>query len=141
MITWRLTLVTFLLLLLATGCSQQPLRYGHGKQSSLQDWVNTELAPYVSQQLGQHPRFKGEPVIIVRLDGDDIQPNIDALTRSIRDRLMERWQDTHDAYDTVDARHAYYLSLEFLMGRALSNAALNLGLDEVTELAVRCLGM
>ena len=64
-----------------------------------------------------------------------------ALVLSIRDRLMERWQDTHDAYDTVDAKHAYYLSLEFLMGRALSNAALNLGLDEETELAVRCLGM
>jgi hypothetical protein len=88
-ITWRHTVFTLLLLLLAAGCSQQPLRSGHGKQSSLQDWVNTELAPYVSQQLGQHPRFKGEPVIIVRLDGDDIQPDIDALTRSIRDRLMD----------------------------------------------------
>ena len=64
-----------------------------------------------------------------------------ALVLSIRDRLMERWQDTHDAYNNVDARHAYYLSLEFLMGRALSNAALNLGLDEDTELAIRCLGM
>jgi starch phosphorylase len=64
-----------------------------------------------------------------------------ALVLSIRDRLMERWQDTHDAYNNVDARHAYYLSLEFLMGRALSNAALNLGLDEETELAIRCLGM
>jgi len=64
-----------------------------------------------------------------------------ALVLSIRDRLMERWQNTHDAYDAADAGHAYYLSLEFLMGRALSNAALNLGLDEVTELAVRCLGM
>jgi len=64
-----------------------------------------------------------------------------ALVLSIRDRLMERWQDTHDAYDAADASHAYYLSLEFLMGRALSNAALNLDLDEETELAVRCLGM
>jgi hypothetical protein len=43
----------------------------------------------VSQQLGQHPRFKGEPVIIVRLDGDDIQPDIDGLTRSMRDQLMD----------------------------------------------------
>ena len=89
MIAARHTLFTLLVLLLAAGCSQQPLRSGHAAASSLQDWVDTELAPYVSQQLGQHPRFKGEPVIIVRLDGDDIQPDIDGLTRSIRDRLMD----------------------------------------------------
>jgi starch phosphorylase len=64
-----------------------------------------------------------------------------ALVLSVRDRLMERWQKTRYAYDAADSAHAYYLSLEFLMGRALGNAALNLGLDEVTELAVRCLGM
>jgi hypothetical protein len=51
--------------------------------------VDNELAPYVSQQFGQHPRFKGEPVIVVRLDGDDIQADIDGLTRSIRDQLMD----------------------------------------------------
>jgi hypothetical protein len=88
-ITGRHTMIALLVLLLAAGCSQQPLRSGYATESSLQDWVDTELAPYVSQQLGQHPRFKGEPVIIVRLDGDDIQPDIDGLTRSIRDQLMD----------------------------------------------------
>ena len=78
-----------LLLLLAGGCGQHPLRAVPDTASSLQDWVDGELAPYVSQQLGQHPRFKGEPVIIVRLDGDDIQPDIDGLTRSLRDQLMD----------------------------------------------------
>jgi hypothetical protein len=87
----------FVLLLLAAGCSHQSVYPGHpgqGTESLLQDWVHTELAPYVSQQLGQHPRFKGEPVIIVRLDGDDIQPDIDALTRSIRDQLMDSLLNT-----------------------------------------------
>jgi hypothetical protein len=83
------TLFALLVLLLAAGCSQNPLRFEDNTGSSLQDWVDTELAPYVSQQLGQHPRFKGEPVIVVRLDGDDIQPDIDGLTRSIRDQLMD----------------------------------------------------
>ena len=64
-----------------------------------------------------------------------------ALVLSLRDRLMERWKQTRYAYEAADAPHAYYLSLEFLMGRTLGNAALNLGLDEATELAVRCLGM
>ncbi len=64
-----------------------------------------------------------------------------ALVLSLRERLLERWKNTRYGYEAVDAGHAYYLSLEFLMGRALGNAALNLGLDEVTELAVNCLGM
>ncbi|MEN8204445.1 MAG: hypothetical protein ABFS24_00410 [Pseudomonadota bacterium] len=89
MMTGRHTLFALLVLLLTAGCSQTPLRSGHSTESLLQDWVATELAPYVSQQLGQHPRFKGEPVIIVRLDGDDIQPDIDGLTRGMRDQLMD----------------------------------------------------
>jgi starch phosphorylase len=64
-----------------------------------------------------------------------------ALVLSLRDRLLERWKNTRYAYEGADAGHAYYLSLEFLMGRALGNAALNLGLDEETTLAVSCLGM
>jgi hypothetical protein len=88
-ITGRYTLLSLLILLLTAGCSQTPLRSADGTTSSLQDWVATELAPYVSEQLGQHPRFKGEPVIIVRLDGDDIQPDIDGLTRNLRDQLMD----------------------------------------------------
>jgi hypothetical protein len=82
-------LTALLLLLLAAGCSQQPLRPGPGAGSALHEWVDNSLAPYVSEQLGQHPRFRGEPVIVVRLDGDDIQPDIDGLTRSIRDQLMD----------------------------------------------------
>ena len=83
------TLFAILGLLLLAGCSQNSLRPDHDRPSSLQGWVDTELAPYVSQQFGQHPRFKGEPVIVVRLSGDDIQPDIDGLTRNIRDQLMD----------------------------------------------------
>ena len=58
----------------------------------------------------------------------------EALSQSLRDRLMERWKDTHHTYRANDARKLYYLSMEFLMGRTLSNAMLNLGVtDTVTE--------
>jgi starch phosphorylase len=43
---------------------------------------------------------------------------------------MERWKRTRYAYEEQDAKHAYYLSLEFLMGRTLNNALLNLGLGK-----------
>ena len=64
-----------------------------------------------------------------------------ALVLALRDRLMERWKNTRYAYEEQDAKHAYYLSLEFLMGRAMSNALLNLGLGEATEGALRRLGL
>ncbi len=63
-----------------------------------------------------------------------------ALVLTLRDRLMERWKSTRYAYEGNDSRHTYYLSLEFLMGRALGNAMLNLDLDENTTLAMQCLG-
>ncbi len=64
-----------------------------------------------------------------------------ALVLALRDRLMERWKHTRYAYEEADARHAYYLSLEFLMGRTLSNALLNLGLDEAAGPALRRFGL
>ena len=56
-----------------------------------------------------------------------------ALSLTIRDRLMERWKNTRYAYEDHDCKHTYYLSLEFLMGRALSNSILNLDLDEAVR--------
>ena len=65
----------------------------------------------------------------------------EALALTIRDRLMERWKNTRQAYEEADARRCYYLSLEYLMGRTLGNAVLNLGLDDEvkTALANLCL--
>ncbi len=53
-----------------------------------------------------------------------------ALALALRDRLMERWKATHAAYYQKDCRRAYYLSMEYLIGRSFSNAALNLGLED-----------
>ncbi|MFC1772254.1 glycogen/starch/alpha-glucan phosphorylase [Pseudomonadota bacterium] len=59
----------------------------------------------------------------------------EALAYTVRDRLMERWKETRFAYEEKDARRTCYLSLEFLMGRGLSNAMLNLGItDAVTRM-------
>ena len=54
----------------------------------------------------------------------------EALALTVRDRLMERWKNTRYAYEENDVRRTCYLSLEFLMGRALGNAMLNLGIQE-----------
>ncbi len=56
-----------------------------------------------------------------------------ALAITLRDRLMERWKRTRQAHDETDCRRTYYLSLEFLMGRTLCNAMLNLGVGNRVE--------
>lgn len=40
-----------------------------------------------------------------------------AAAYSVRDRLIESWNDTNEFYTTKDCKRVYYLSLEFLMGR------------------------
>ncbi len=57
----------------------------------------------------------------------------EALAYTVRDRLMERWKETRFAYEEKDARRTCYLSLEFLMGRTLSNAMLNLGVTDTVQ--------
>ncbi|OOZ41028.1 glycogen phosphorylase [Solemya pervernicosa gill symbiont] len=64
-----------------------------------------------------------------------------ALALSLRDRLMDRWKNTRYAYDEQDSRRSYYLSMEFLMGRTLGNAMLNLGITDKTTKALYTLGL
>ncbi|MDD5240834.1 MAG: glycogen/starch/alpha-glucan phosphorylase [Sulfuricella sp.] len=64
-----------------------------------------------------------------------------SLSMSLRDRLVERWKNTQYAYEEQDCKRTYYLSLEFLMGRALGNAMLNLEVDKSTGEALHNLGL
>lgn len=48
---------------------------------------------------------------------------------TVRDHVVERWVRTSSAYYDQDPKRIYYLSLEFLIGRMMSNAALNLGIQ------------
>ena len=64
-----------------------------------------------------------------------------ATVLAVRDRLMERWKATQEAYLEADCKRGYYLSLEFLMGRALGNAALNIDLEQPAREALASLGL
>ncbi|HXE98288.1 MAG TPA: glycogen/starch/alpha-glucan phosphorylase [Dongiaceae bacterium] len=64
-----------------------------------------------------------------------------ALALTVRDRLMERWKKTRYTYIESHCKRGYYLSLEFLMGRTLGNAMLNLGITDAATEAMHELGI
>lgn len=57
----------------------------------------------------------------------------ESLALSIRDRLVEFWNDTHRTYHSSDCKRVYYLSLEYLMGRSLRNNLMNLDILETCK--------
>jgi starch phosphorylase len=66
--------------------------------------------------------------------------NFNSLALAVRDKLIDRWMKTQQCYYQNDSKRVYYLSLEFLMGRTLGNALLNLGLTESARAAMRRFG-
>ncbi|CAN1271499.1 Alpha-glucan phosphorylase 1 [Linum perenne] len=64
-----------------------------------------------------------------------------ATAQSVRDALIENWNATYNLYERLDVKQAYYLSMEFLQGRALSNAIGNLELTGPYAEALANLGL
>jgi starch phosphorylase len=63
-----------------------------------------------------------------------------ALSYAVRDRIVEPWFASTRATWGQDHKRVYYLSMEFLIGRILEDATINLGLRDVAEQAMTDLG-
>lgn len=76
----------------------------------------------LSNQFAEHLEF-----LLVKdrntVTGDDAYF---ALSLAVRDRLVRRWLRSQYEYNKKDTKRVYYLSLEYLMGRLLGNALINL---------------
>ncbi len=64
-----------------------------------------------------------------------------SVALTVRDRLVERWINTQHEYHEKDPKRIYYLSMEFLVGRALSNYLVNLDFKNDFYRAVKELGI
>jgi starch phosphorylase len=64
-----------------------------------------------------------------------------ALSLAVRDRLLQNWVDTAEAYTTAGVRTAAYLSAEYLLGPHLDNNLVNLGMRREAEEACAALGL
>ena len=64
-----------------------------------------------------------------------------AVSYAVKDIVVDDWFDTHKQYEEKDVKTVYYLSMEFLMGRALGNMIINLKQDEVVREVLEELGV
>src|SRR6478752_3087700 len=92
-------------------------------------------------------RFSGHPDALLErhlLFNDLIDPStagarqtFEAAARSVRDVLSRRWSLTQRTYHRENPKRIYYLSMEFLIGRSLTNNITNLMLDRYVGGAAR----
>ena len=61
----------------------------------------------------------------------------EALSLTVRDHVMTNWRNTWSSHKQKGVKKAYYLSLEFLIGRSLGNHLLNLGIENETSQAMQ----
>ena len=65
----------------------------------------------------------------------------ESLALTVRDRIMTDWRSTWKKHDQRGVRKAWYLSLEFLIGRSLGNNILNLDIQSETKQALNLLAL
>ena len=67
------------------------------------------------------------------VDASDVtlRERYEAVARSVRDLLSQRWIHTEQTYERENPKRVYYLSIEFLLGRSLANNISNLLLDPI----------
>jgi len=110
------------------------------RSETKQDLSLSDLGQVLLAQYGCGPiRFSGTDDALYErhlLFDDIVAPNaagpreqFEAAARSARDVLSQRWVRTESTYDREDPKRIYYLSMEFLIGRSLTNNITNLLLD------------
>ena len=64
-----------------------------------------------------------------------------AVSYEIKEKIVENWMETQKAYEEEDPKMVYYMSMEFLMGRALGNNMINMQAYEGVKEALQEMGL
>ena len=91
--------------------------------------IKEEIHRHLNYTLGHHD--------------DNVDPGYlyRALAIAIRDQLVSDWKRTHSRIASSGQKRVYYLSLEFLVGRSLTNAILNLDIEDDIRAALKEYGV
>ncbi len=71
----------------------------------------------------------------------DDQQLFQAVSYAVKDIVVDQWMATHKTYEKQDVKTVYYLSMEFLTGRALGNIIINLKGNEAIKEAIEEMGL
>jgi len=73
------------------------------------------------------------------VDASDVtlRERFEAIARSVRDVLSQRWIQTEQTYNRENPKRVYYLSIEYLLGRSLANNVENMLLDPITAQLIK----
>jgi glycogen phosphorylase len=121
----------------------RPEFYGSGSEESRNEKLWELMAEYIDSDI---PTIQSSIVSHVEYTLSRTRFNFDrnacyrAAAFSIRDRLIESWNDTQQLFTAEDYKRVYYMSLEFLMGRSMKNALVNLNLENRYRDALEELG-
>ena len=109
----------------------QIIRIGEGFMTKTMDRIQKEEFKEEFKK-----RVKDQAKMLYRKTLDEVSDRhkFVCVAYAVKDIVIDQWIATQKAYDEADGRTVYYLSMEFLMGRALGNMIINLSArDEIKE--------
>ena len=78
---------------------------------------------------------------LVTIQASSPRARFEAMARSLRDLLAQRWLRTAETYDRENPKRVYYLSMEFLIGRTLTSNVINLLVEPLIQEEMRQHGL
>ncbi|CAG5136432.1 unnamed protein product [Candidula unifasciata] len=107
------------------------------KQISIRGIAPLENVATIKKSFNRHLHY----TLVKDRNVATVQDYYFSLAYTVRDHLVSRWIRTQQYYYEIDPKRVYYLSLEFYMGRTLSNTMVNLGIQSSCDEAMYQLGL